>query len=703
MDHIALELTREIGEVAERLHLLTTQQVQAALAARAVKPLDDEHDPGLVFVEEGLLSRTQLDYVETVRRFKSVRIAEKRFGDLAIARGWATWEQVNAAMEVQKLLFMKEHKEVMIGEMLVRQHVLTADQRDILLKVQHRARQEAAAGTAAAPVAAVAPTAAEPLPVAAQGEIATAAGVPAASAASAAAHKPAPAGSYVISIAPDHLTAWVTLTAGASRPSADDLRQALRLAHVEYGIDEDALQQACDPAAPIGQPLPLAHGLAPQPGQDARIEYLFELHPLKAGREIDDAIDFKDRGDIPQVEVGAVLARKQPAVDGVPGRDVHGRVLKVAKVKDARLQAGNGTQLTTDRLAVIAQVAGNPVLTASGVVAVHPEYRIDGDLGYNTGHVDFAGRVIVNGTVQQGFRVKCGELVAKEIEGGEVEASGDVVVAGGVIGARIRADGVVKAKYLHTSHVEALGDVLVQREVVESTVETSGVFHGETCTLLASTVSAKGGVVVQEIGSPSSPPCHITVGVDERVLHQIEQYEAVIAQQEQALAEMTEEMTARSREREELEPRIGALAQVQDKTLVRKRELEQAASAGGGQARHLLEMLDEQAASTEQELNALFAAQDAAAAALAESQQRQAAAQEQITALQAEIAHLREWMNETAAKPEVKVQKVTYQGTVIRAPHNEVRLSEDKKLLWLEEREVTSEQGETSWQLVPRG
>ncbi len=699
MDNTALELTREIGAVAERLHLLTARQVQAALEARAIKPLDDAHDPGLVFVEEGLLSRAQLDYVETVRRFKSLRITEKRFGDLAIARGWASGEQVNAAMEVQKILFMKERKEVMIGEMLVRQHVITADQRDILIKVQHRARQEAAA------IAPAVPAAAEPH-AAADATVAVVAAPepePEATPSPAAVHKPATPGSYSISVSPDHLTAFVTLAEGAQRPGVDDLRQALHLAHVEYGIDEGALQQACDPAAPAATPLPLAHGLAPQPGQHAWIEYLFELHPLKAGREIDDFIDFKDRGDIPQVAVGAVLARKQPALDGVPGRDVHGRVLKVGKVKDARLQAGNGTQLTTDRLVVTAQVAGHPVLTASGVIAVHPEYRIEGDLGYSTGHVDFAGRVIVSGTVQHGFRVKCGELVAKEIEGGEVEASGDVVIAGGVIGARIHADGAVKAKYFHTSHVEALGDVLVQREVVESTIETSGVFHGEACTLLASTVSAKGGVVVQEIGSPSSPPCHITVGVDERVRHQLARHEAVISENEQTLATVAEEVEARRREREELEPRIGTLAQVQDRTLVRKRELEQAAAAGDGQARHLLEMLGEQAASTEQELNTLFAAQDAVDAALTELQARQSAAQAQIATLQGEIAQLHEWMNETAGKAELKVQKITHQGTVIRAPHSEMRLVEDKKLLWLEEREVTSEQGDTRWQLVPRG
>lgn len=701
MENMALATTREIGEVAERLHLLTAAQVQAALAARAAKPLDDEHDPGLVFVEEGLLTRALLDYVETVRRFKLVRIAEKRFGDLAIARGWATWEQVNAAMEVQKILFMNEHKEVLIGEMLVRRHVITAEQRDILLRVQHRARQEAAAAVpsppspppAASPAVPEAPVTAsrvmEGAPAEANAETASAPGEAVAAA------------SWSISLAADSLTAYITLADTPQRPTLDDLHQALHHAHIEYGLDEAALQQACEPAASTGVPLPVARGLPPQPGQDASIDYLFELHPLKAGREVDDAIDFKDRGDIPQVEMGAVLARKQAAVDGVPGRDVHGRVLKVAKVKDVRLQAGNGVQLAPDQLTATAQVAGHPVLSASGVIAVHPEYRIEGDLGYNTGHVDFAGRVIVNGTVQQGFRVRCGELLAKEIEGGEIEASGDVIIAGGVIGAHIRADGVVKGKYFHTSHVEALGDVLVQREIVESTIETSGALHGATCTLLAATISAKGGAVVQEIGSASSPPCHITVGVDERVLHQVEHDEAMIAERERALEEMRGEQERLRQQHAALEQRIGTLAQVQDKTLVRQRELEQAVH--DGQAQQLLEMLGQQAASTEHELNGLFAEQDATETALAALQGQQGAAEEEIAALRSEIARLREWMSETRGKAELKVQKTACQGTVIRAAHSEVRLAEDKKLLWLEEREVTNEQGDTAWRLLPKG
>jgi uncharacterized protein (DUF342 family) len=692
---------REIGAVAQRLHLLTAEQVQAALAARAAKPLDDEHDPGLVFVEEGLLSRAQLDYVETVRRFKSVRVGDRRFGDLVVARGWATAEQVNAAMEVQKILFMREHKEVMIGEMLVRQHVITAEQRDILLQVQHRARQEAAPSAGPRPHPAPAP--ARPVTSAPSAPAATAAESPPPQPAPADAAAAAPSVGFGVAVAGDAMAAFVTLHDAAGRPEPDAVLHALRMQHVEYGIDEAAVRAACAPDAPLGQPLRVAEGAAPQPGRDASIEYLFELHPLKAGREIDDYIDFRDRGDIPQVVEGAVLARKTAAVDGVPGRDVYGRVLKVAKVRDVRMQAGNGAQLEPDRLTVSAQVAGHPVLTASGIIAVHPEFRIDGDLGYNTGHVDFAGRVIVSGTVQQGFRVKCGELVAKEIEGGEIEAAGDVLVSGGVIGARIRADGAVKAKYLHTSHVEALGDVIVQREAVESAIETSGVFHGEACTLLASNVSAKGGVIVQEVGSASSQPCRLAVGIDERVLHQIAQHEADITERVQALAAMAEEQAALAQQRSELGPRIAVLAQVQDKAQVRLRELEPSLQAGDGKARDLHQLLTRQAASTEEEITALFAAQDAVESALAALQLRQHEAQEQAAAWQEEIVRLREWSNETPGRAEIKVQKNACQGTAIRAVHSEMRLAEDKKCLWLEEREVTGEEGETSWGLMPKG
>lgn len=697
----ALELAREIGEVAVRLHVLTPEQVAQALAAHREKSLDDAHDPGLVFVAEGLLTRGQLEYLETVRRFKAERIADKKFGELAVGRGWTTEPQVRAAMEVQKLLFMREHKQVQIGDMMVRQHAITAAQRDILLAVQQRARQEqkrqvaAPAPTTAAPVATVATVA----PVAPE-EPAVAAAAPADAVQPAARERNVPKG-FKVTLSADHMAAFVTLQSDAERPTDEMLRAALHASSVVRGVDEAALQRLCGEDAPTDEPVLVAQGEPSEPGQDATVEYLFEIHPLKAGRETsEDTMDFKDRGDIPQVNVGDVLARKTPVVEGRPGKDVHGRTLKVRKPKDRRLAVGGGTQLGPDNLTVVAAAAGHPALTPSGVISVFPEYRIDGDLGYATGHVNFNGRVIVSGLVQPGFHVKCGELIANEVEDADIEASGDVVIKGGVIGARIRTDGSVRARYFHTSHIDALGDVIVQSELFDSEVETSGTFHGDHCKLLGSRVSAKNGVIAEEVGSNSSQPCTIVVGVDERVAHKIEQLEASIAAAETALSAADDEMATLNHRRDALDGRIGAMAQVQDKAQIQQRALEAKAGSGDTRAAAQLQLVEEQIKSAEKDLDALFAEQDEVNNTIDELARQQVEQRALVAENRAEISGLHEWTQESASKAELKVAKTTYQGTLVRAPHGEMRLNEDKKRLWIIEQEVTDERGQTSWRFV---
>lgn len=734
------DLDREVGEVAIRLHTLTPQQVEQALAARAA-PTADGREPGAIFVEQGLLTRSQLDYLETVRRFKNERIADAKFGDLAIARGWATPEQVNAAMEVQRILFVKEHKQVLIGEMLVRQKAITGEQRDIILTLQHRARAEqqrpkpAAAGlppagpvaSAAAPTAAIdepppEPAAATPPPAApaepetmvtASALTAPEAAAPAVAAVSepkAVPPSPAPepattkarggktAAGFKVTISADRLAAHLTVEGDAPATDTAALQQLLTDYGVTFGVDEAALQRIAAGNLAAGETIRVAEGQPPTPGRDAAIEYLFELHPLSAGREAEDAtIDFRDRGDLPEVAVGTVLARRQPPEEGAPGYDVGGRPIQPRKPRNRPLRAGNGVALDTDGLTATAQSAGRPALSPSGVISVFPEHRIDGDVDFSTGHVTFSGRVVVTGRVNPGFRVRCGALVAGEVDGAEVVADGDITVSGGVIGSRIEAGGAVAAKYFHTSRVQATGDVAARAEGFESVIETSGAFIGPRCTLLATQVSARQGITALEVGSPSSPPCRLAVGVDDSVEHRIEGLEAEIAKLEAATATLVGEQSELTATKEKVEGQIAALAQVEDQARVRLRESEPAAEAGDGHAKDLVALLQEQIASTDRELAELFERQDAATAALDQHVVQQAAGEAAIMGHRAEIAELREWSEEEPPKAELKVQQKAYQGTVIRGPHTELQLKEDKSRLWLVEREVTDADGNTEW------
>jgi len=76
------------------------------------------------------------------------------------------------------------------------------------------------------------------------------------------------------------------------------------------------------------------------------------------------------------------------------------------------------------------------------------EHHIKSDVGYETGHVNFDGNIIVDGTIQNGFSVTGVDLKAKEIHGGNVILSGDLEISGGILDADVTIDGTIKASYI---------------------------------------------------------------------------------------------------------------------------------------------------------------------------------------------------------------------------------------------------------------
>ncbi|HKL82534.1 MAG TPA: flagellar assembly protein A, partial [Desulfobacter sp.] len=87
----------------------------------------------------------------------------------------------------------------------------------------------------------------------------------------------------------------------------------------------------------------VARGTDPVPGKDARIEYFFETDHLKAGDIDEDGnIDFKDRGPIPWVKKGSLLAKKFPMTEAGEGRNIFDQELYVPAVSDISLKYGTG-------------------------------------------------------------------------------------------------------------------------------------------------------------------------------------------------------------------------------------------------------------------------------------------------------------------------------------------------------------------------
>lgn len=99
----------------------------------------------------------------------------------------------------------------------------------------------------------------------------------------------------------------------------------LRFKEINFGILEDEVIEAWL-KAPGKDPFCVAKGVAPFPGKDGSVTYNFETSYTNPGKIMDDGrIDFRDRGDIPFVSKGDILAAKELPQQGKNGMSVSGR------------------------------------------------------------------------------------------------------------------------------------------------------------------------------------------------------------------------------------------------------------------------------------------------------------------------------------------------------------------------------------------
>jgi uncharacterized protein (DUF342 family) len=293
-----------------------------------------------------------------------------------------------------------------------------------------------------------------------------------------------------------------------------DLKFLLEKNGIIYGIvDDDSLNSFIKNDKYHNEYFEIARGLEPIDDTDAKIVYMFELDYLKAGQLAEDGtIDFKDRGDIPFVEEGDVIAEKIPPKEGRDGVNVYGDTIPKADSEDISFNIGKGVHLSEDKLKVVADVKGNPKSKPGGELSVNDAYFIDGDVDYKTGHIKFDKNVYITGTIKSGFRVEAIDVIANTIDGGIVEAQGNVFIQNGVKEASIKANGNVKIGFMHRSNIACTGDVNIVKEIVDSEVFLEGKFEMDKGRMFSSSVCAKGGAVICNVGSERTKPSSIMVG-----------------------------------------------------------------------------------------------------------------------------------------------------------------------------------------------
>lgn len=638
-----------LARIALRMGFVDADILRTALGAPSDAPLLDQ------LLTAGALTADQVALCRRTHAFTTFREASLREAEPLVRRHAVPDEAVRRLLEYQKLRFLKAGERLSLVDLLRREQLLP----EVTPPATPRPSPVPRTGAEGSPATADAPGAradsgfVEP----------------------------------TITVSEDRLQAIITRPP-EGRLSPRAIRRQLEHRHIQFGVvDDAALWRWCAGDAPT---LVLAQGEAAEPSVDGFIEYHFDTAPLQVGEARDDGtVDFAEKGEVPVVAAGTLLARRVPAVRGRAGRTIHGEPIPAAVPREAALKRGRKVRYDEDLGALFAEVEGQPALLTDGRVVVFPRYVIDGDVDLGSGHVDYEGVVVVRGEVRPGFRVECGKLLARGVHRAEVVAEGDVTIDGGVVGARLRVGGTLRARFVHDSDIECRGDVIVQREIIDSRIDTSGQVSLRQGRLLSSRVRARQGVAARDIGAGNAQPCVLQVGFDDVTRNALERLRSARAEALEAARDARRRVALREeRVRRATEPLAALLREdAEDRELLDtfRAERDKASADEREQLERMLRPTQLRADARAESVAAARKRIAEAEAALAEAVEAVDAADAAARDALSQMAEMRDWEGTREGTPKVWAAGRLEAQTRIKAPHTERVVSKDlEKVLVIE-------------------
>ncbi len=561
-----------LGEIALRYGTINRQQMDRLMELQG----KTGHSPAALMHQERMATPSQISLIQLIQEFLVLKQQGERFGQIAVKRGFATRQQVNDALKQQLRQFRQEKRKRMIGDILVESGVITQEQRQAISREQQQIQGDtpmAEPGSDSPGELALTPEERRFLVIRNQdrtfaaaviqkglatqqqvdramddqiksfkrhravgrlGDIMVAEGVLtpdqcnrilADQEQTKLPEKPAEpveqaADNINISLSQDAMEAWAELSdPGTSPASLAMLKGALAAKGVVHGILRDEFLQCC-----LDRGLPrfiLARGDLPVvPGQP-RVKYLFD----------------PDAREPIRVERGDPLAKLEQVHQAAPGLDVLGSTLDKAlahRTEPAVFNCGKGARMAKDGTRVFAASSGTPFVSVLGRLHVLPAVNVLDDADMRFGAIEPCAALSVSGTLTGAYPVKAGTVKAREIRDTRLESLGDITVSIGITNAVIKTQGSVRARYIHNTTIEAFGDVIVDHEILDSTITISGRCLAQKSRIIASTVSARGGVSALGVGSDVTEPCHISVARETHLILALEgiEKEVDLARQE---------------------------------------------------------------------------------------------------------------------------------------------------------------------------
>ena len=272
----------------------------------------------------------------------------------------------------------------------------------------------------------------------------------------------------------------------------------------------------------------LAAGTPPENGKDSKITY--KVLPDVSGGQGEDPpkeccseeelLELFRSNPLINVAKGQVLAVRTPPTKGRPGKDIFGREAAPAPGKWIPFKFGEGTEVSTNDLALESILDGVIVIDEERRIHVKDEIALDPSRELATPNITFWGkRLEIKGSIQGGTVVDVrGDLTVR----GSIEDEARVKVGG-----NLTVEGIIRAqetlvevgkdlvcKAVERAAVKVRGNLEVKDYVLDARCEVEGnvdITQGKGL-LLGGRMLVRGFVRTQVTGGPANVPTLIHVG-----------------------------------------------------------------------------------------------------------------------------------------------------------------------------------------------
>ena len=337
-------------------------------------------------------------------------------------------------------------------------------------------------------------------------------------------------GNARISLSDDAMKAFLTIEPplGPGAPvNYEAVKKIVDEEGIKKGLNEEALKKAIEKAekGEAVENMLIAQGKRPvnDTGKKPKFHVQFASGKRVLIRESGRA-DYKNKDLITTVTKDQLLAEVDKSeIIAEDGWDVMGNVLPAVKQAETVLEAGKNVRKEegSDGTLKFFAERGGELIYERNTLEVLEVHTIDGDVGVETGNINFAGSVVVKGSVQDGYRVIAGGdiVVGENVQAALLSAEGSIIVKNGVKGAGkaiLRAKKDIEAGFIEQATVLAAGDVKVSGSCLRCRIKSNSKVTLDTDkgSLIGGEVRAKNGIGVTNLGSESWAKTTVSFGQD---------------------------------------------------------------------------------------------------------------------------------------------------------------------------------------------